>query len=81
MMPQEVHCKAHRFAQAGCICHVLCNPAGLKASAVVQPVIWPVVKSGKVNVRGHMVSQKVLTFIVRPTAVMSQYSVLSQLGP
>lgn len=77
MMAREVHCNTDRFAQAGCICHVLCNPAGLKARAVIQPVIWPVVKSRKVNVRGHMVSQKVLTLLVGPTAVMSHWHVHS----
>jgi len=47
---------------------MLGDPAGLKAGAVVQPVVGPVVKGSKVNVRGHVVRQKVLPFIVCPPA-------------
>lgn len=42
------------------------NPACLKGSAVVQPVIWPVVEGSKVNVGGRVICQEVLPFIVRP---------------
>ena len=59
---------AHRLAQACSICYMLGNPADLKAGAVVQPVVRPVVEGSEVYVRRHVVCQKVLPFIVRPPA-------------
>ena len=53
----------------GCsICYMLGHPAGLKAGAVVQPVVWPMVEGSKVYVSRHVVRQKVLPFIVGPPA-------------
>ncbi|KAA6422467.1 MAG: hypothetical protein FRX49_07642 [Trebouxia sp. A1-2] len=57
---------AYRLPQACSICYVLGDPANLKAGAVVQPVVWPVVEGSEVNVGGHVVSKKVLPFIVCP---------------
>ena len=59
---------AHRLAQACSICYMLGNPADLKAGAVVQPVVGPVVEGSEVYVRRQVVCQKVLPFIVCPPA-------------
>ena len=45
---------------------MLCNPAGLKAGAVVQPVVGPQVKGCKVDVAGVVVCQEVLALIEGP---------------
>ena len=59
---------AYWLSKGGSICYMLGYPAGLKAGAVVQPVVWPMVEGSEVYVRRHVVRQKVLPFIVGPPA-------------
>ena len=59
---------AYWLSKGGSICYMLGYPAGLKAGAVVQPVVWPMVEGSEVYVRRHVVCQKVLPFIVSPPA-------------